>query len=260
MSSSTLRDDDQPRYPHTLSRDHRWTPSHLSDFVDGDLSPRGRTRLQRHVDKCPDCYRALVTLQRMLDRLHHLPRPDAGEITRHRSGGPAAVGRAGRGLTPSIPATEWSVRLESERWQRRTIWWLVVGVSAVRPTPSRPSGCAACDAAEPGGTRPCNDSTVCSCASLEQSCGAAIRAAVIGGHELDDLAHQACADAMVAITAKLDQFRHESRFTTWAYRFVILEVSNKLSRHFWNARDVSIEREDWDRLCGIVRLGPPAAS
>jgi anti-sigma factor RsiW len=57
-------------------RDHRWTPDHLSDFVDGDLPPRGRSRLQRHVDKCPDCYRALVTLQRMLDRLHHLPRPD----------------------------------------------------------------------------------------------------------------------------------------------------------------------------------------
>ena len=62
-----------------FQRDHRWTPNHLSDYVDGDLRPRGRTRLQRHVDKCPDCYRALVTLQRMLDRLHHLPRPDAGE-------------------------------------------------------------------------------------------------------------------------------------------------------------------------------------
>ena len=56
-------------------RDHRWTPKHLSDFVDGDLPSRGRTRLQRHVDNCPDCHRALVTLQRMLDRLHHLPRP-----------------------------------------------------------------------------------------------------------------------------------------------------------------------------------------
>jgi anti-sigma factor RsiW len=59
--------------------DHHWTPKHLSDFVDGDLPPRGRSRLQRHVDQCPDCYRALVTLQRMLNRLHHLPRPDAGE-------------------------------------------------------------------------------------------------------------------------------------------------------------------------------------
>jgi anti-sigma factor RsiW len=58
--------------------DHRWTPRRLSDFVDGDLPPRGRSRLQRHVDKCPDCYRALVTLQRMLDRLHRLPPPAAG--------------------------------------------------------------------------------------------------------------------------------------------------------------------------------------
>jgi RNA polymerase sigma-70 factor, ECF subfamily len=79
---------------------------------------------------------------------------------------------------------------------------------------------------------------------------------LIGGHELDDLAHQACADAMVAITAKLDQFRHESRFTTWAYKFVILEVSNKLGRHFWKAPDVSIDHEDWDRLPGSLGLDP----
>jgi anti-sigma factor RsiW len=61
-------------------RDHRWTPNHLSDFVDGDLRPRGRSRLQGHVEKCPECYRALVTLQRMLDRLQHLPRPDPEEM------------------------------------------------------------------------------------------------------------------------------------------------------------------------------------
>jgi anti-sigma factor RsiW len=61
-------------------RDHRWTPNHLSDFVDGDLSPRGRRRLERHVGICPECYRALVTLQRMLDRLHQLPRPAAREM------------------------------------------------------------------------------------------------------------------------------------------------------------------------------------
>jgi RNA polymerase sigma-70 factor (ECF subfamily) len=79
---------------------------------------------------------------------------------------------------------------------------------------------------------------------------------LIGGAELDDLAHQACADAMVAITAKLDQFRHESRFTTWAYRFVILEVSNKLGRHFWNSPQLSIDEEDWDRLPGSLGFDP----
>lgn len=36
----------------------------------------------------------------------------------------------------------------------------------------------------------------------------------ITGPELDDLAYQAAADAMLAIIAKLDTFRGESRFTT----------------------------------------------
>jgi RNA polymerase sigma-70 factor, ECF subfamily len=35
------------------------------------------------------------------------------------------------------------------------------------------------------------------------------------GPELDDLAYQAAADALIAITGKLGQFRGESRFTTW---------------------------------------------
>jgi RNA polymerase sigma-70 factor (ECF subfamily) len=55
----------------------------------------------------------------------------------------------------------------------------------------------------------------------------------VPGRELDDLAHQAAGDAMLAILGKLHSFRGESRFTTWAYRFVILEVSSKLGRHYW---------------------------
>jgi RNA polymerase sigma-70 factor (ECF subfamily) len=78
----------------------------------------------------------------------------------------------------------------------------------------------------------------------------------IAGPELDDLAHQAAADALVAIVAKLDQFRGESRFTTWAFRFVILEVSAKLGRHFWRHRSVAMEAEDWDRLPGRFGLDP----
>jgi RNA polymerase sigma-70 factor (ECF subfamily) len=78
------------------------------------------------------------------------------------------------------------------------------------------------------------------------------RATSIAGPELDDLAHQAAADAMVPILAKLGSFRGESRFTTWAYRFVILEVSNKLGRHYWRDHTVSLDDEQWgafpDRL------------
>jgi RNA polymerase sigma-70 factor, ECF subfamily len=70
----------------------------------------------------------------------------------------------------------------------------------------------------------------------------------ISGPELDDLAHQAAADALLAITAKVGQFRGESRFTTWAYKFVIFEVSAKIGRHFWRHPVVPLDAEDWDRL------------
>ena len=70
---------------------------------------------------------------------------------------------------------------------------------------------------------------------------------LIAGPELEDLAYQAAADALMAITAKLGQFRGESRFTTWAYKFVILEVSAKIGRHFWRRPDVRLDAEDWER-------------
>ena len=74
------------------------------------------------------------------------------------------------------------------------------------------------------------------------------------GPELDDLAYQAAADALIAITGKLGQFRGESRFTTWAYKFVIFEVSAKIGRHFWRHPDVRLDAEDWDRLPGPLWL------
>jgi len=70
----------------------------------------------------------------------------------------------------------------------------------------------------------------------------------ISGPELDDLAYQAAADALLAITAKLGQFRGESKFVTWAYKFVIFEVSAKIGRHFWRHPAVPQGVEDWERL------------
>jgi RNA polymerase sigma-70 factor (ECF subfamily) len=70
----------------------------------------------------------------------------------------------------------------------------------------------------------------------------------ITGPELDDLAHHAAADALLAITGKLDEFRGESRFTTWAYKFVVFEVSTKLGRHFWLKPTVALDAEGWERL------------
>jgi RNA polymerase sigma-70 factor, ECF subfamily len=80
----------------------------------------------------------------------------------------------------------------------------------------------------------------------------------IGGPELDDIAQQAANDGMVALLRKLDDFRGESRFTTWAYRFVVLEVSNKLGRHSWRRPTLSLDAEEWDRLPSRLAADPLA--
>lgn len=76
------------------------------------------------------------------------------------------------------------------------------------------------------------------------------------GPELDDLIDQAADDATVAVLAKLDQFRGESRFSTWAAKFAILEVSNKLGRHLWRAGGVHLDPDAWERMPDRFGLGP----
>src|SRR3954453_10038823 len=61
----------------------------------------------------------------------------------------------------------------------------------------------------------------------------------------DDLALQAPDDALVAILAKLDTFRGASRFTTWAYKFVILQAGVKARRRAWHSREVTLDDGGW---------------
>lgn len=67
----------------------------------------------------------------------------------------------------------------------------------------------------------------------------------VRGEELDDLATQAADDALVAILGKLDDFRGASRFTTWAYKFALLEAGVRLRRRAWQDREVVLEPEAW---------------
>jgi RNA polymerase sigma-70 factor (ECF subfamily) len=60
----------------------------------------------------------------------------------------------------------------------------------------------------------------------------------------------------MAITGKVGQFRGESRFTTWACKFAIFEVSAKIGRHFWRHPAVPLDAEDWDRLPDRFGLDP----
>ena len=82
----------------------------------------------------------------------------------------------------------------------------------------------------------------------------------LAGPELDDVAHQAAADAVAAVVRKVGEFRGESRFTTWACKFAIFEVSTKLGRHFWQRPTVAMDSEDWDRLPDRFALDPARAA
>jgi len=70
----------------------------------------------------------------------------------------------------------------------------------------------------------------------------------IAGPELDDLAQQAADDALVSILRRHEDFRGLSRFTTWAYKFVIFEVSGKVARHAWRRRTPSDDEPAWDEV------------
>jgi RNA polymerase sigma-70 factor, ECF subfamily len=65
---------------------------------------------------------------------------------------------------------------------------------------------------------------------------------------------------VLAIIAKIGEFRGESRFTTWASKFVIFEVSGKIGRHFWRHPAVRLEAGDWDRLPDRFGLDPARES
>jgi RNA polymerase sigma-70 factor (ECF subfamily) len=63
--------------------------------------------------------------------------------------------------------------------------------------------------------------------------------------DCDDLAHQSADDALVAVLGKLDDFRGDSRFTTWAYKFALFEAGVKARRRAWQGREVQLEPESW---------------
>jgi RNA polymerase sigma-70 factor, ECF subfamily len=78
----------------------------------------------------------------------------------------------------------------------------------------------------------------------------------IRGPEFEDLAEQAANDALVNVLGRLDEFRGLSRFTTWAYKFAMFEVSAKVSRHAWRRQPADVQEIAWDRLPDHTSLRP----
>jgi RNA polymerase sigma-70 factor (ECF subfamily) len=77
------------------------------------------------------------------------------------------------------------------------------------------------------------------------------------GDELDDIATEAADDALMSVLRRLDDFRGASRFTTWVYKFALLEAAVKLRKRAWQGREVPLEPESWD-LFSSAGLEPDA--
>lgn len=75
------------------------------------------------------------------------------------------------------------------------------------------------------------------------------------GGDGEDLAQQAADDALMAVLRKLDDFRGESRFTTWAYKFALLEAAVKVRRRAWQGREIPLEGEAWATLAAPGSAG-----
>lgn len=72
------------------------------------------------------------------------------------------------------------------------------------------------------------------------------------GDDYDDLAQQSADYALLAVLRKLGEFRGESRFTTWAYKFALLEAAATIRSRAWQGREIPTEPDWWTQsaACG----------
>jgi RNA polymerase sigma-70 factor (ECF subfamily) len=62
----------------------------------------------------------------------------------------------------------------------------------------------------------------------------------IGQGDLEDLAQQAADEAMVSVLRRLGSFEGRSRFSTWAYKFAVLQAGVEVRRQAWRHREVTL--------------------
>jgi RNA polymerase sigma-70 factor (ECF subfamily) len=65
--------------------------------------------------------------------------------------------------------------------------------------------------------------------------------AAVGARQLEDVVQLAADEALVAVLAKLPTFEGRSRFTTWAYKFAVLQAAVELRRAAWSSREVPLD-------------------
>lgn len=63
----------------------------------------------------------------------------------------------------------------------------------------------------------------------------------VGAERAEEIANQVADEALVVLLTKLSTFEGRSRFTTWAYKFAILQTSTEVRRYAWRDREVPLE-------------------
>jgi RNA polymerase sigma-70 factor, ECF subfamily len=74
----------------------------------------------------------------------------------------------------------------------------------------------------------------------------------VGPDVLDEIANQSADEAMVALLGKLSTFEGRSRFTTWAYKFAVLQAATEVRSLAWRAREVHLDSLDHLAAPGAV--------
>ena len=81
------------------------------------------------------------------------------------------------------------------------------------------------------------------------------RPAHLGAEEAGDIARQAAANALVSLLSRLDDYRGESPFTTWASKFALFEAAVAVRGRAWQERELP----ESDRLWAAIGPGGPSA-
>jgi RNA polymerase sigma-70 factor (ECF subfamily) len=77
--------------------------------------------------------------------------------------------------------------------------------------------------------------------------------------DLDRIALEAADDAVMSVLRRLDDFRGLSRFTTWAYKFALLEAAVKLRKRAWQGREIPLDDVAWSGF-STGGIGPAGAA
>jgi RNA polymerase sigma-70 factor (ECF subfamily) len=70
------------------------------------------------------------------------------------------------------------------------------------------------------------------------------------------LVNQAADEAMTALLGKLHTFEGRSRFTTWAFKFAVLQVASDVRRMQWQHREVELRDLDMQSIPSADHDGP----